>query len=265
MRLFDSHAHLESARFADDRQAVIARAHAAGVTRIMSCGTDLPTSQANVALARAHPGIWAAVGIHGHAASSAWRQGQAADAVDEDLFSQLAELARDPVVRAVGEIGLDYHYDLSPRPIQRRVLARQLALAQQVDLPVILHNRDADADTRALVDAAGDRVRGVLHCFLAGEAMAEWALARGLYLGVAGPITFRADSPLISIMRVAPHDRLLIETDCPYLAPRPYRGQRNEPALVVDVAQRLADVLGMPIGELASITTANATRLFGVS
>ncbi|MHB1294789.1 MAG: TatD family hydrolase [Anaerolineae bacterium] len=267
MRLFDSHAHLESPRFDGDRTEVIARAHAVGVARILTCGSDLDTSQASIDLAGGAEGLVAAVGIHGHRASSAvlgdpataggWR-------FDEAAFARLAELARAPRVVALGEIGLDYHYDLTPRPVQCAVLERQLALAEELGLPVVLHNREADADMRALVDAAPDSLRGVLHCFLADEAMAEWALARGLYLGVAGPITFKNVPRLPDVVRAAPLERLLIETDSPYLAPHPKRGARNEPAFVLHVVARLAEVLGLAPEELAQITWENASRLFGL-
>jgi TatD DNase family protein len=231
MELFDSHAHLESARFEADRAEVIACAMSTGVTRILTCGSDLETSAQSIALAQANPGIYAAVGIHGHRASSAVRAevgetgepGADPPAHEPDAFSQIADLATQPGVVAIGEIGLDYHYLLSPAQTQRLVLGHQLQLAHDLDLPVILHNRESDADLRALLEAAPP-VRGVLHCFLADAEMARWALDKGLYLGVAGPITFPNVRHLAEILREAPLDRLLIETDCPYLAPQPVRG-----------------------------------------
>jgi TatD DNase family protein len=178
-------------------------------------------------------------------------------------LSRLADLAAQPGVVAIGEIGLDYHYTFSPVDVQRAVLAQQLRLAHDLDLPVILHNRESDADLRALLDEAPP-VRGVLHCFLADAEMARWALAKGLYLGVAGPITFPKVQHLAPILRDAPVDQLLIETDCPYLAPQPVRGRRNEPAYVLHVAECLAEVLGVPLDELSRRTTENACRLLGV-
>jgi TatD DNase family protein len=166
-------------------------------------------------------------------------------------------------VVALGELGLDYHYDFAPRPAQCAVLERQLSLAVELGLPVILHNREADADLRVLVSAASASLTGVLHCFLSDADLADWALGRGLYLGIAGPITFRNVAHLPDIVRHAPLDRLLIETDCPYLAPHPHRGQRNEPAWVVDVAARVATLRGLTPNEIGDITLANATRLFG--
>ncbi|HHX64892.1 MAG TPA: TatD family hydrolase, partial [Chloroflexi bacterium] len=173
------------------------------------------------------------------------------------------DLARSPDVVAIGEIGLDYHYDFSPHHVQQAVMARQLELAAALDLPVILHNREADEDTRRLLDEAPP-LRGVMHCFLADEAMAEWAIARGLYIGIAGPITFKNVRHLPDIVRKVPPDRLLIETDCPYLAPHPKRGHRNEPTFVRYVAARIAQELDMPPDDLVRRTTENACRLFEV-
>ncbi|MHB0859248.1 MAG: TatD family hydrolase [Anaerolineae bacterium] len=267
MLLFDTHAHLESPRFDVDRAQVIARAQAAGVARILTCGSDLATSQASIELAHGTQGLFAAVGVHGHQAASVVLGDPAREGdwcLDEQAFARLAALARAPGVVALGEIGLDYHYDFSPRPVQRAVLERQLLLAADLGLPVVLHNREADADTRALLEAAPAELRGVLHCFLADLAMAEWALARGLYLGVAGPITFKNVPHLPEVVRAAPLERLLIETDAPYLAPHPRRGARTEPAFVVHVAARLAEVLGLAPDELARATWRNACRLFGL-
>jgi TatD DNase family protein len=180
-------------------------------------------------------------------------------------MARLGALAQIPGAVAIGEIGLDYHYDFAPRPVQRLVLERQLRLACALDLPVILHNRESDADLRAIIEAAPDGLRGVLHCFLADAALAEWALARGLYLGVAGPITFRNAPGLAEIIRRVPLERLLIETDCPYLAPEPQRGRRNEPAYVAHVAERLAQVLGVSSERVAQQTDANARDLLRLS
>ncbi len=267
MCLCDSHAHLSSPRFSGQVPEVIARAMSAGVTRLVTCGTDLPSSEAEWTIAQSSPGVYAAVGVHGHDAVSALRtdsRAGAEPALDESVFARLAALAGRPGVVAIGEIGLDYHYDLSPRQVQRAVLARQLALAAALDLPVILHNRESDEDLMRIVDAAPGNLRGVLHCFLAGPEMASWAVARGLYIGVAGPITFRNARGVPDVIRGVPLGRLLVETDSPYLAPHPLRGQRNEPANVVRVAEGLAQVLGIGVQQVAENTTANACRLFGL-
>lgn len=267
MRLVDSHAHLESPRFDADREAVIRRAAEAGVEAVITCGADLASSEAAVSLADAHPTLWAAVGIHPHEARRAYGEATGGDdgpaPIDEALIGRIARLAGHPRVVAIGEIGLDYHYGLSPRRAQRAVLQRQLALAAELGMPVILHNRESDDDLRAIVDGA-EPLRGVLHCFLAGREMAEWALARGLYIGVAGPITFKRSDELRELMRDVPLERLLIETDSPYLAPHPLRGRRNEPAYVAHVAEGLAGALGIAPEVVARRTRDNARRLFGM-
>ncbi len=262
--LFDSHTHLESPRFAPDREEVIQRAYAAGIEGMVTCGSDLASSRACLALAETHTGIYAAVGVHPHEAHTV-AEGDGPIALREKLFDELATLASHERVVALGEMGLDYHYDFSPRPIQRAVLARQLELADSLGLPVILHNREADADFRQVIEAGPKGLRGVLHCFLADGAMAEWALERGLYLGIAGPITFRNVTHLAEIVVRAPRERILIETDCPYLAPHPKRGQRNEPALVRYIAERVAALWDAPVAEVARQTAANAERLFGLN
>jgi len=260
MELFDSHTHLESSRYDGERAEVIARAQAAGVTRMLTCGSDVQTSEQSVALAQAHDGIYAAVGIHGHRACSV---AQAHDEQGIDAIQCIADLAQQSGVVALGELGLDYHYELSTRQAQRMVLGHQLLLARDLDLPVILHNRESDDDMRTMLTQAPP-VRGVLHCFLSDASMAGFALARGLYLGVAGPVTFGKMEQLAAILRQTPLDRLLIETDSPYLAPHPQRGKRNEPAFVVHVAHALAGLLDLPVEELARRTTENACRLLGV-
>jgi len=272
MELFDSHAHLDSAQFDADREEVIARSIGAGITRVLTCGSDLRTSAMEIALAAAYRGpgrgaIYAAVGIHGHEAHTAVAASSApgqAPRLDDAVFADLAHLARQPGVVAIGEIGLDYHYNFSPPRVQRAVMAKQLELAYELGLPVILHNRESDQDLRELVDAAPSPLRGVLHCFLADQAMADWALARGLYIGVAGPITFKNNGHLPEIIRGVPLDRLLVETDCHYLSPHPKRGRRNEPAHVRLVANGLASVLGLEAQEIAERTTENGRRLFGI-
>lgn len=278
MGYFDSHTHIESQRYDSDRDEVIARAASADIAYLVTCGADLATSRREIELVaryRSHgfDGIYAAVGVHAHEALSLLRTGPAppttAPQIDEDLVSELAALCQQDGVVALGEIGLDYHYDFAPRETQRQVLARQVSLAADLGLPVILHNRESDQDLRQVVDSSSSPVRGVLHCFLGDEAMADWALARGLYLGIAGPITFgsmeKRSPEFIDLVRRLPLDRLLIETDCPYLAPEPMRGRRNEPAYVTHVAARLAELKGVPVREIAERTGANACHLFGIA
>ena len=221
-----------------------------------------------MALADQYDFIYAAVGIHAHSAQTAANAKSASpDTVplDDQVFAGLVSMTSDSSVVALGELGLDYHYDFSPRALQRRVLARQLEMARELDRPVILHNRESDADLMDVFDRAGQGLCGVLHCFMAGPEMAEWALARGLYIGIAGPITFKNVSHLVGIVRRVPLDRLLVETDSPYLTPHPYRGRRNEPAHVAFVVEKIASLLDLPAAQVAEQTYANACRLFGVT
>ncbi len=265
--LFDSHTHLESPRFDDDREQVIARAHEAGVVRMITCGSDVATSAECGTIAQQHKGVYAAVGIHPHEARSAVESDarRPSDSVDAGILKRIEQLAQSDQVVAVGEIGLDYHYDFSPRPVQRAVFAHQLTLAKELDLPVILHNRESNDDFRRIVDAGPPALRGVMHSFLADDSMAQWALERGLYLGISGPITFKNVTHLDEIVCKMPGDRLLIETDCPYLAPHPFRGKRNEPAHVQHVAEHIARLLGTDLETVAHRTTDNANRLFSLS
>jgi TatD DNase family protein len=262
---FDSHAHLESSRFEGDLESVMERARSAGVTRIMTCGSDLATSAGCVEIARAYSGVYAAAGIHPHEARTLGDGGDALDpAVMEQSWDQIRAWADQGKIVAVGEIGLDYHYDFSPRTVQQAVLSAQLSLAEELDLPVILHTRESDDDLRRIVESGPPRLRGVLHCFMGGASLADWALSRGLYLGVAGPVTFKNADDVRDMVRTAPLERLLIETDSPYMAPHPHRGERNEPALVRRVAERIAEIRSLSVEQLARITTDNALRLFGV-
>lgn len=263
--LFDSHTHLESKRYDSDRDQVITRAKRANVGRMVTCGSDLATSQQSIALAQTYEGVYAAVGVHPHEARTIARPHNGGIQVDSRALETLRAMATESRIVAIGEIGLDYHYDFSPRPVQRAVLAAQLELAAQLGLPVILHNRESDEDFRRVLEAAPTDIRGVLHCFLAEPAMADWALARGLYIGIAGPITWGKMPHLDVVVQSAPRERLLIETDCPYLAPHPVRGRRNEPAYVRYVAARVAQLWGATPDEVAQQTTNNANRLFGLA
>jgi TatD DNase family protein len=262
MTWFDSHAHLQSESFADDVPAVLARAAAAGIERILLPGSDLADSRQAVALARTAPNLLAAAGVHPHEASS----------YGETAAAELAALVRqyrlDPIV-AIGEIGLDYHYDFSPRPVQQTVFKDQLQLAWQLDLPVIIHDREATADCLAIIHqaAAAGQLRstpGVFHCFSGSVETARILLDAGFYLGFDGPITFKNARKALEVIAICPHDRLLIETDSPYLAPVPNRGKRNEPAWLPLVGAKVADIWQCTVTEVAALTTANANRLFGV-
>ena len=261
MTLVDTHAHLDFSKFDADREAVVERARAAGVAAIVNVGTDLTSSQRAVRLAERYDGIYAVVGVHPHGAKK----------LDGATLAELRELAQHPKVVAVGEIGLDFYRDLSPRDVQRRAFQAQLAWAAKLRKPVVIHDRDAhDEIMEVLSDwAAGQRHSplagrlGVLHTFSGDLDMAEQALDLGFYLSISGPVTYKNARQLPDIVRALPIDRLLVETDCPFLAPHPHRGKRNEPAYVRLVAERIAELKGMSLDALARATTANAQHLFG--
>jgi TatD DNase family protein len=253
MRLIDTHAHLDDRAFDRDRPALIARLHADGVGAV-TVGASLESSREAVRLAERHRSIWATVGVHPHGAKY----------VSPGVLRELEELAKSPRVVAIGEIGLDYYRDLSPRDIQRTVFAEQLELAKKLGLPVVLHNRESTDDLVAILRQAGKSHRGVVHSFLGDAALAETFLALGLYLGVGGPLTYPANEALRDAVRRAPLDRLVFETDCPYLTPVPYRGKRNEPAYIEFVAAEIARLRDISIDEVARQTTANALALFSL-
>jgi len=256
--LVDTHCHLDAHAFTGDLDVVMARAAAAGVTRVIVPALDLASAQTILGLADEYEGLYAAVGVHPNSASG-WR-----DEWIDDLYA----LAAHPQVVAIGEIGLDYYWDKTPPATQHHAFARQLELAAELGLPVIVHNRDASADVLRLLAAsplAGRERPGVLHSFSADWPTAEAALALGYYLGFTGPLTFKKADDLRAIAARAPLDRILIETDSPYLSPEPHRGRRNEPAHVRLVAERLAELRALPLTQLAQATTANAEQLFRLS
>jgi TatD DNase family protein len=256
----DSHAHIDGEEFDGDREEVVARARAAGVRAIINVGTGDPHSGAlerAVSVAESYEGVYAAVGVHPH---------------DARLYDAAAErrllglVGRGGKLVAWGEIGLDFHYDHSPRGVQREVFARQLMLAREAGLPVIIHSREADEETAGVLRDvyAGAPRGGVMHCFGGGPALAEAALALGFYISFAGNVTFKKAEPLREVARLVPLARLLVETDCPYLAPVPLRGRRNEPAYVVETARFLAELRGVEPAELGRVTSDNCARLFGL-
>lgn len=257
MALIDTHCHLDLRQFADDRTAVIRRAAAAGVSQIIVPAINLQNLTAVTDLALTHEGVFAAVGIHPNSCAE-WT---------DAWLTAVREAAARPKVVAIGEIGLDYYWDDAPHAVQHEALAQQLALAAHLTLPVIIHNREANDDVLRLLAAsplAGRENPGVLHSFSGDWAMARAALDLGFYLGFTGPVTFKKADDLREIVRRTPLERLLIETDAPYLAPQPYRGKRNEPAYVSLVAARMAEVKGVETAVIAHHTTANARRLFGL-
>jgi TatD DNase family protein len=259
-RLVDTHAHLDFSKFDADRPKVIERARAAGVAAIVNVGTDLASSRRAVDLAEEYEDVYAAVGVHPHGAKK----------LDGATLGELRKMAQKPKVVAVGEIGLDYYRNLSPRETQRRAFQAQLAWAAKLGKPVIIHDRDAhDEILEALTSWAaglGDPALagrlGVLHTFSGDLEMAKRAIDLGFYISISGPVTYRNARQLPGIVRALPLDRLLVETDCPFLAPEPYRGKRNEPAYTRLVAERIAELKGISFDHLAGATTANARRLF---
>ena len=252
--LADSHAHIDDERFDADRDEVVARALAAGVSLIVNIGADMASSARSVALAEKYPGIYAAVGMHPHDSQD----------MKETDYRQLEQWANHPKVVAIGEIGLDYHYDLSPRPVQKEVFLRQLDLARKTGKPFIIHEREAHADMLDIIRYAARGLNGVFHCFSGSVETAREYLKMGFYISVAGPVTFPKSVKTKEVAKAVPLDRLLVETDSPYLTPQPFRGKRNEPAYVRLVAEEIANLRDIPLAELAETTTANVRRLFNI-
>jgi TatD DNase family protein len=252
LELFDTHAHLHFPEFAGDLDAVLARARAAGVTAMLTVGTDVETSRASIALAARELDVWATVGVHPHDAQSA----------SDGVLDEIERLATAPRVVAIGEIGLDYFRNLSPQNEQRRVFRRLLAVARRVEKPVVIHCRDAHDDVLAELTGAGVAdVGGIMHCFSGDVDVARRALDLGLLVSIAGPVTYPNARKLPDVVRFVPADRLVVETDCPYLPPQPHRGRRNEPAYVAITAARVAELRGEPLDRLVAQMTANGRAL----
>jgi TatD DNase family protein len=258
--LIDTHVHLDDPRYDQDREAVFQRAQAAGVERFVTIGCDLSTSHSAVQLATERPYVYATVGVHPHEVKR----------IESNWYTELRQLAGHPKVVAFGEIGLDYHYEHSPREVQRQRFREQIGLAQSLQLPLVIHTREAPADTMTILrEEHADSVGGVFHCFSENASIAKQALDLGFHLSFSGIITFRNAAPLREVIRLVPDDRILIETDAPYLTPVPFRGKRNESAFVTYVAEQIAEIkygnstTGLPL--VAELTTNNARRLFKIS
>lgn len=251
--MIDTHAHLWYPDYDADRDAVLARARQAGVTGFCVVGTDVATSASAISLARAHPDMRAAVGVHPHDAKT----------IDAGALARLGDLAADPAVAAVGEIGLDYFRDHSPRDAQDAAFRAQLRLARERRLPVLLHCRDAHADLLRILreEGAGVPWVGIAHCYSGGMDWLEAYLGTGLHLSFAGPVTYKNAEPTRAAARATPADRLLLETDCPYLTPHPHRGTRNEPAYLPLTASAVAAARGEGVATLDARTTENARKL----
>ncbi|MBR9990294.1 MAG: TatD family hydrolase [Gemmatimonadetes bacterium] len=249
--MFDSHCHLTDDRFAADLDEVLDRAWAAGLTGIVTIASSADDARAAFDIARRDPRIHSTAGVHPHEAGS----------VRPEHYDAIRELCTAPGIVAIGETGLDYHYDNSPRDTQRAVFQRQLEIAADTGLPVVVHSRSADQDTAAMIRDA--HASGVLHCFAGGVDLFETAMVAGWFISFAGLITFR-NFANVDLLRATPRDRLLLETDSPYLAPVPHRGRRNEPAWVVETCRAAADLRGEDAALLAATTTANARRFYGL-
>lgn len=253
--LIDTHVHVNAKQFKDDREEVIQRAAAAGVTKMIVVGFDEETIRLAMEIVEEHAHIYAAVGWH------------PVDAIDwkDEYISWLKELADHPKVVALGEMGLDYHWDTSPKDVQQEVFRKQIRLAKEIDMPIIIHNREATADViRILQEENAKEVGGIMHCYSGTVAEVQDCLDMNFYISLGGPVTFKNAKEVKEVAKMVPLDRLLIETDAPYLAPHPYRGKRNEPAYVRLVAEEIARLREMDLEELAQITTKNALQFFRI-
>lgn len=253
--LVDTHAHLDSGQFSGDVDGVVARARDAGVGTILTVGCDLSSSRASIALAERYNNVWASVGIHPHDAAT----------VDAATLAELRQLATHPRVVAIGEVGLDFYRDRSPRDLQRQAFRAQIRLANELGKPLIVHDRDAHDEVLAILrDEGASEIGGVMHCFSGDLALAKACVAMGFFISFAGPLTYPANEALRAVAEGLPIDVMLMETDCPYLAPQPWRGKRCEPAFVRATAETLATVKGLTLDDVARVTSLNALRLFGI-
>ncbi len=250
--LIDTHAHLQWASFDKDRETVICRARKVDVKRMVNIGFDLDGSREAIEIAEKHEGLYATVGIHPHNASR----------MNENILNKLRVLSKNPKVVAVGEIGLDYYRNLSPRAVQKKAFEDQLILAEDLGLPVIIHDREAHAGTLEMISKFKGRITGIMHCFSGSREMAEQCMKSDFYLSFAGPVTFPNSHKLQEIAKDIALDKILLETDSPWLAPQEMRGRRNEPAFLLFIAKKMAELKGISVGELAEATTENAKEIF---
>lgn len=254
--LFDTHVHLNAEQFQEDLEEVIERAQSTGVNRMVVVGFDRPTILKALELAETYDFIYASVG---------WHPVDAIDMKEEDLI-WLEELASHPKVVALGEMGLDYYWDKSPKEIQKEVFRKQIRLAKKVKLPIIIHNRDATSDiVDILKEEKAEEVGGIMHCYSGSVEIAKECTKMNFYISLGGPVTFKNAKQPKKVAIEIPLDRLLIETDCPYLTPHPYRGKRNEPSYVKLVAEQIAELKGVSFEEVSRITTENANKIFGIN
>lgn len=252
--LFDSHAHLDDERFDEDREQVIEACITNGVSTILNASADIKSSYESVKLAEKYDFIYAAVGVHPHSAEE----------MNDKFLEEIVSLAKNNKVVAIGEIGLDYYYDNSPRDIQKIWFIKQIEAAKKLNLPIIVHDRDAHEDTLKIIKEAAKCCTGVLHCYSGSVEMAKELINLDFYISFTGAITFKNAKKSIEVIKYIPEDRLLIETDCPYLTPEPFRGKRNFPGHVKYVAQKIAEIRKLPFEHVAKVTSENAKRLFRI-
>lgn len=250
--IFDSHAHYDDEKYDSDREQVIANIQQKGVCNVINIGCDIKSSEKSIALAEKYPIFYAAVGIHPHTAGE----------VAEGYIDRLRVISAHEKVVAIGEIGLDYHYDFAPRVVQQKVFEEQLLLAQELDMPVIIHSREATEDTLKLLNKY--MPKGVVHCFTGSAQTAKEVLQLGMYIGFTGVVTFKNARKTLEVIDNTPLDRLLLETDCPYMAPEPYRGQRTTSDMIVKTAEAVARVKGISPQEAVDYARDNTKRLFGI-
>lgn len=255
IQLFDTHAHLDASQFDDDREEMIQRARDAGVELIVNIGFDRHTIPTTMELIEKYDFIYAAIG---------WHPVESIHMQEGDL-EWIEQLCQHPKVVAIGEIGLDYHWDTSPKDVQERVFREQIRLAKKLKMPIVIHNRDAHADVvRILKEEGASEVGGIMHCFSGSVEIAKQCLDMNFYISFGGPVTFKNARVPKEVLKEVPLDRLLIETDCPYLAPHPNRGKRNEPSFVTLVAETVAEIKGKTLEEIAKITTDNGRKCYRI-
>jgi TatD DNase family protein len=250
--LVDTHAHLQWASFDKDREEVINRARKVDVKYIVNIGFDLDGSREAIELAEKHEGFYATIGIHPHNASQ----------LNESVLDKLMVLSENPKTVAIGEIGLDYYRNLSPREAQKKAFEAQLLLAEELELPAVIHDREAHADTLEMLSKFKGKINGIMHCFSGSREMAERCIKSDFYISFAGPVTFPNSHRLHEIVKCIDLNRILLETDSPWLAPQEMRGKRNEPAFLLFIAKKIAELKGISVGELAEATTENAKEIF---
>ena len=248
---FESHAHYDDERFDDDRGELLASFPAEGIETVVNSSSDIASSRASIALAEKYPFFYASVGVHPHEVSK----------MREEDIDTLRELSKHPKVVAIGEIGLDFYYDLSPRDDQRYWFKRQLALAEELDMPVIIHSRDASQECFDIISASNVR-KGVIHCYSGSAPMAQDYADMGFYIGIGGSLTFKNNKKTVEVVEKLPLEKILIETDSPYLAPVPYRGRRNDSRLLKYVVEKISEIKNVPEIDICNITKNNAIELF---